>query len=100
MRAAQLDDVAGVYEALWRVSQGSMGPRQADELEIWEVAILLGVHRTEEDDDKPAKPKSAADHRRELLRQRWAHHKGEGPAPEPKPMSAEELAQITKALNT
>lgn len=79
-----LTDVATVYEALFPY----LTPRQADELYIWEIAILLGVHHDDDDDtdaDTDAGPDPRSDKSR-LIRQRIAHARGEGPAPEPMPV--------------
>ena len=45
--------LADVYRALWRASGGRMGPREADDLELWEIAVLLGADGWEEAKDDP-----------------------------------------------
>jgi hypothetical protein len=53
-----LDDVglawlANVYRAAFRASGGRIGPREADQLELWEIAVLLGTDGWEEAKDDP-----------------------------------------------
>lgn len=90
-------DVASAYEALYR-THGTL-PREADELFIWEVAVLLGVHRQDDDTGRPTARASRADKRR-LLRERVAHARGQGPPPEPRPVDPDQLNAMSAHLGT
>lgn len=88
-----------MLHGLWRVSNGRILPWEADQLEIWEIAVLLG-HATELDSgDSKADAKVAREAFRasshDRLRQRLAHHRGQGDAPETKPTAPSVLAALS-----
>lgn len=69
-----------------------MSPRDVDELTLWECAVALGC-MTDPTGEKAieANRKSRS---MDLIRQRIAASKGEGPAPEVQPVSADTLARM------
>lgn len=77
-----------------------MGPRDADQLYIWEIAVLLG-HAKELGDD--AKERAVRDDFRaaaiERNRQRLQHAQGKGPKPVARAVSSDQLNQLSKMLN-
>src|SRR5690606_4941175 len=91
--AAGVYDVAVLYEAL--ADARNMGPREVDELFLWECAVLLKVHRPAKDgDDATPAPKDSRAERLERLKARVAHARGEGPKPEADVMTADALTEI------
>lgn len=109
MSGVGLEDVASVYEALFLRSHGNIGPRQADQLFMWEAAILLGVHHPAKEEDQDQPPREPRHQRRKstgppgdyhrLLIERDLHARGLGPPPEPKPITADELAAFNIAVD-
>jgi hypothetical protein len=103
-----------VYEALFLKSSGRLGPRDIDELLIWEVAVLLGAgtHGSERDDVGVAGPRARALSRRSAggggdpgrssrvarLKARLAYHKGEGPAPSAESIDLKVLNSLGEGL--
>lgn len=71
---------ANVYRAMRDV--GMPNPREVDELELWEIAVLIGSDQVETSSGGP--DDHAHLHARvayEMARE--AHERGEGPAPDP-----------------
>lgn len=87
-----LQYLADTYEAL-QLLRG-ISPREADELEIWEVAVLLGVGKEEKKEDGSPSSPGRYDH----LHKRLRHSRGEGPKPEPEPMDPQTLRALTEAF--
>jgi hypothetical protein len=79
-----LEHIASVYSAL--AEHRNIGPREADDLYLWEIAVLLGLHKTPEQ-SAPAGPH---DHLRRRLEAAAA---GE-PEPGWGDPSPEEVAQM------
>lgn len=82
-------------------------------MEVWEVASSLGeatgdleewqseYSRLEQEmlgDDLPTSPQSGLKYGNDVLAQRIAHAKGEGPAPEARPMSNLEVSRLARHL--
>jgi hypothetical protein len=100
-----------VYHALWQASMGRVTPRDADELEIWEIAVLLGhaheldtpeegrKRRTGHGLDPAAARRQRAAAAAERNRLRLAASRGEAPAPEAEPVDTGTLHQLGGALN-
>lgn len=88
-------EVGVLYEALIQVG---VNPRQADEMFIWECAMVLGVGREDEAETEttPATPAPtrAIAHGRDLLRQRLAAANGEGPPPEVEAVNPDSLRML------
>lgn len=78
--------VEPVYKAMMKVH--GMGPRDVDQLYIWEIASLLGVG------DDTGKGRTG----RELIRQRIMHSRGLGPAPKAQPVDPEVLSSLGSML--
>lgn len=99
-----------MYHALWQASTGHVTPRDADELEIWEIAVLLGhaheldtpeerrKRRTGHGLDPAAARRQRAAAAAERNRLRLAASRGEGPAPEADAVDAGTLHQLSGAL--
>lgn len=90
-----------MYWALFRTSGGSIGPRQADELELWEIAVLLQGPETwgQEPEASEGKPKKETD-RHAHLRARLAHAYGQGPKFEWEEPTEAEKANLTALVNS
>lgn len=91
---AGLADLAKVYQELFRVSGGNIGPREADQLHIWEIGVLFG--RAEElapveTEGEPAKVVDFHQHALAKIEQRIRAAEGTGPQPQP---SSLDLAQF------
>lgn len=97
---ANLYEDSVLYKALFDASQGRIGPRDADDLEIWEIATLLGVSEPNDasSDDSVVRSASPSTSSRARLRQRVAHARGLAPKPEAQAMSQTAFSQLTKAL--
>lgn len=91
---------------LWRASNGQMSPDAIDNLEIWQIAVLLG-HSTELESGDESKGGGRVGQQREAFhaaakernRQRLAHAKGQGPAPQAAPVSQAAFSQLAGALS-
>lgn len=89
-----MGDTGIIYQALFLKSGGSITPRLADDLELWEVALLLKATYAEPTSED-GKPTVAPDTDRfRLIRQRIAESRGEGPPPEVRPVNPKELDQL------
>jgi hypothetical protein len=87
-----LQEVAAVYDAM--ITHRGMGPREVDELLIWEIAVALGVHKDGSDDDgEEAEPRHLA-----RARQRARAMQGLGEMPEPSEPDKLAVATMTQAL--
>lgn len=91
---------ARVYDAMWRCTGGQFGPRQVDKLDVWEIAVLLGVG----DETRPAESTTGDDATmfedpHAYHKARLAHVRGEGPKPEARPIDMSALHQVTGALS-
>jgi hypothetical protein len=102
LRPLGLSEVAGIYAALFLKSGGAMGPRAIDELELWEVAVLLQATYTTDKDSSPKTGKTRShqgdDDRYRLIRERDAYAKGLGPKPEPRPVDPTVLEALKGAM--
>lgn len=92
-------DSAAIYHALFTVSQGRIGPRDADEMLIWEIAVLLGVSKELESESDSSASDDWQARGVELARQRAAYARGEGEKPEARPLSKSAFAAMSGALN-
>lgn len=81
-----------IAKALFNASQGRLSPRDVDELYIWEIAILLGVGDELTPSEEPPMSK------KELLRQRLAYSRGQGPKPEAKAINPTSFNSLANAL--
>lgn len=95
---AGLLEFASIYDAMKKVSMGRMSPRDVDDLEIWEVAVYLGVGDelgSSETESKPVRG-SRDDFRARAMernRQRFLASQGKAPMPEAAPVRTDVLAQ-------
>lgn len=87
LRAADLHWLAPIYEAL--SDRCNMHPRDADDLFLWEVGVLLKVHRKDEE-EAPEKPTDRFEFIRKRLR---------GEKPEVKPVDPRKFAAMNQALS-
>lgn len=80
-------ELAEIHEAL--IERG-VTPREADELYLWEIAVLLGAHRPEVAVAGSAGPS-------DLVRARIAHAQNPtNPAPVPQPAGPEATELLTR----
>lgn len=101
-RAGLLEE-ASVYSAMWRASSGRMAPEDVRRLEIWQIAVLLGV--SDEVTSKSSETSQTPDddfmaHAKALSRQRLLHVQGKGPPPVPRPMPREEFLALTGTMGS
>lgn len=94
---AGVADDAAVYKSMFDASQGRALPRDVDEMEIWEIAVLLGVSN-EVESSEGAVPSHAKGNSNSRLKQRLAHSKGLAPKPEAASLDTDTLNQLTRAL--
>lgn len=94
---------ASVYKAIWESSNGNKGPRDVDDMYIWEIAVLLGhAKELETSQSKPKRgsvPPGFSEAAIERNRQRVLAKRGLAPKPEAKPVSFDQLNQMGAALN-
>lgn len=60
---------AWVKRVLWKASGGAQGPREVDEMEVWEIAVLLGL-ANEVLTEKERHPETTPEQRLEEARER------------------------------
>lgn len=100
-------DEAQVYNTMWHSSQGKFGPREVDELYLWEIGTLLGraeeITTQDSQDAKTSKsmpkPEDFQRRSRAHLHARLAHAQGKGPKPEARPIDPDTLASLSEAMN-
>lgn len=92
--------MAVLYQALFLKSSGTIGPRQADKLELWEIAVLLKAKYNDTPNTSGSKTTTSEDpnERYRLIRERVAHSKGLGPPPTVRPVGKEMLADLGEAF--
>jgi len=81
------------------MAQLGMSPPTVDEMYVWQAAVLLGADLPEDATTPDGTPASGDDDGRELLRQRVAHARGEGPKPEARPVDPAAVQALTKAFS-
>lgn len=101
LAGADLLEFASVYDTLYRSSAGRIGPRDADGLELWEIAVLLGLADELAPPEQPApdprkRQAKAKTRARDLNRQRMAHARGEAPKPEARPLDPAVFNQLAR----
>jgi len=90
-------------------------PKQVDEMEVWEVGSALGaasadledwqeekgrlIAEYEQESDLPGASPSRVKSGNDILAQRIAHSRGEGPKPQEPVMHQIQTAQIMRTLN-
>lgn len=79
-----------------------MSPTEVRKLRLWEVAVLLGaseeLNPPTEEQEQARSHQAHRDRRVELLRQRVAHARGQGPAPVVEPMDSSTLQAFDQAM--
>lgn len=91
-----------MYSELWSRSNGRMGPRETDELYIWEIALLLGhaseLESAEGDDAKAPLPSdggmSFIERATMMAEQRLAAAEGRGPGPTAAPVDPSTFPKV------
>lgn len=63
----EYDDISLIYEAAF--SRGGMGPREVDELEMWELGSILGANHPP--DGKASGPTPQTQEQRDAERRAW-----------------------------
>lgn len=91
---AGLLDFASVYDTLYRSSGGRCLPTDADAMELWQIAVLLGLSDEVRAPTEPGDAKEQRTRSRDLLRQRMAHARGQGPKPEARPVDPVAFNQL------
>lgn len=82
-------------------AQVGFSPLDIDEMEIWQVAAAFGADYERSNDGNDSGQNRVASNQRNLLEERVAHHKGEGPKPEASKPGADvlNLMRTLKAKN-
>lgn len=83
-------------------AQLGFSPLDIDEMELWQLAAAFGsdYERPEKDDGGQGRPNQpvSSKNKRDLLAERVAHHKGDGPKPEAD--KAKPDADVLNLMNT
>jgi len=106
------DDPAAVFKMfhiIYRIA-GQMGisPREVDELELWQIGLLMTETEQEKTTQSKARGRSSSsksgkgrpknvsggNRKRNLVAERLAHERGEGPKPEPDPVDVKQFSQV------
>jgi hypothetical protein len=95
---AGLIEDGSVIHALTQVSDGRISPRDADELEIWEIAVVLG-HARELASPEDRHAADATERAAARNQARLAAARGEGPPPEAEPLDPAAFAQLNQVLS-
>lgn len=95
LEAAGVLDDAVIIKALFVASNGSIGPREADDLYLWEIATLLNVG---DELNVEAQEQQGDEDRLEYIRARIAHAEGRGPKPEARALSPETFNALAATM--